>query len=203
MRYKLIFILLLLGLYAQSKEPVNIGIKYGINSSSMLTNFDVVLNQSIQYEEINHHLAGAFMRLNMRRFHIQPEVYFNTKGGIIKLIDKNTISLPTATTFKYQTVDVPVLLGYRILNGNNANLRINAGPVFSFITANDFKSDILDLDINKINDHYIGWQIGAGFDIWFITIDARMENSTNILTSDNLYSAKNRVYILSVGIKIF
>lgn len=203
MRYKLIFILLLIGFFVQSKEPVNIGIKYGTNSSTMQTNLDVVLNQNIQSEDISHHLAGAFMRLNLRRFHIQPEVYFNTKGGIIKQIDKNKISLPTATTFKYQTVDVPVLLGYKILNGDNANLRINAGPVFSFITANDFKSDILDLNSEKLIDRYIGWQIGAGFDIWFISVDARMENSSNILTSDNLYTAKNRVYILSVGIKIF
>lgn len=181
----------------------NIGIKYGTNSSVMMTNFDMVLSQNLQSDQINNHFAGAFVRLNVGKLYAQPEVYFNTKGGIIKPISNTEIQLPSATTFNYQTIDLPVLLGYKLVNREMLKFRLCVGPVFTFVTANSFYTEISNLNVNDLNNRYMGWQIGAGIDVWFITLDARIENSSNILAPDNPFIAKNRVYLLSVGIKLF
>jgi hypothetical protein len=169
----------------------------------MMTNFDMVLNQNLQSDQINNHFAGAFLRLNAGSVYAQPEVYFNTKGGIIKPVNATEVPIPSATTFNYQSIDLPVLLGYKIINRDLIKFRLCVGPVFTFVTANSFYTEIKDLNVTDLSKRYMGWQIGAGLDIWFITLDARIENSSNILAPENQFIAKNRAYLLSVGIKLF
>lgn len=198
-----ILIFTIFSLKAHSEGIINIGIKYGTNSSVMHTNFDEILEQNMNQTNMNNYFAGAFTRINIGRLYIQPEAYFNTKGGIIAPVNITETLIPSKTTFKYQTIDVPVLAGYKIIKRDMANVRINAGPVFSYITANALISELNNLQRSHLNNRYIGWQIGLGIDIWFISIDGRIENSTNILTSESPFVAKNQSYLLSVGIKLF
>lgn len=203
MRYLIILLFTFCSILTFADGPVNIGIKYGTNSSVMMTNFDMVLNQNLHSDQINNHFAGAFLRLNVGSVYAQPEVYFNTKGGIIKPVNINEISIPSATTFNYQSIDLPVLLGYKIINRDFIKLRLSIGPVFTFVTTNSFYTEISNLNVNDLSKRYMGWQIGAGLDIWFITLDAHIENGSNILSPENQFIAKNRAYLLSVGFKIF
>lgn len=182
------------------QSPINIGLKFGTNSSSLITKFDDVFEKS----EINHYLAGAFVRVNLGKLYFQPEAYFNTKGGIISKFYTVSLDIPDfSEVFSYQTIDIPILLGYSIINKPIFNLRVHAGPVLSYVTVDPIISDITDLNIDELKDNYIGIQAGIGVDIWFITIDARIENSFNIFIKNSNYSAANRVYLISAGIKLF
>ncbi len=196
-------LLIVLQLALWSQGAINIGIKYGANSSSMLTNFDEVLVQNIEESNITSYHAGAFVRINAGRIFIQPEAYFNTKGGIIKPIGDMSVQIPSVTNFEYQTIDVPLLLGFKVICRELINLRLYAGPVLTYVTANSLYSEISDLRNSDLNQRYTGWQLGTGIDIWFITLDARIENSANVLANESKYSAANRVYLLSAGIKLF
>ncbi|MGF7139001.1 outer membrane beta-barrel protein [Roseimarinus sediminis] len=196
-------VFLMIQTMALSQGPVNIGIKFGTNSSRMLTDIDDVLNENINEEEINNYLVGAFVRVNAGRLYVQPEAYFNTKGGLITPVSNNEFQIPTSTTFNYETIDVPLLLGIKLIDGELINVRLHGGPVFSYVTANSLASEISDFDPQHLNDTYMGWQLGAGIDVWFITFDARIENSANILSSESSFEARNRVYLLSAGIKLF
>lgn len=199
-RITLLLFFLFSGLVNFAQSPINIGIKFGTNTSAMLTNIEDVLNQNISEEELNSYFAGTFVRLNLGRVYLQPEAYFNTKGGSISFLSNTLIP----TTFEYKTIDVPVLAGIKFVNKKLFNFRLHGGPVFSFITNKEnFVSTISDLKAEDLNENYIGWQIGAGIDLWFFTIDARIENSTNVLTESSAYEAKNRMYLLSAGIKLF
>lgn len=204
MKKALLFILILFAVSrAYSLGPLDIGLKFGTNTSSMITDIDDVLNQNINQEELNSYLAGLFLRLNVGRIYAQTEAYFNTKGGFISPVGDQQFQIPTATTFNYQTVDVPVLLGIKLIKRDLINLRLHTGPVYSYMTTPSLITDISNLDPDDINDHYIGWQFGAGIDIWFLNFDARIENSANILAPESPYHAKNRSYLLTVGIKLF
>lgn len=199
--YTVLFILLSLCSFSQG--PINIGLKFGTNSSTMFTDIDEVLNQNIEENSVDNYLAGIFARLSIGRLYAQPEAYFNTKGGLISSIGYDQFQIPTTTLFNYQTIDVPVLLGLKLINRDLINLRIHTGPVFSYVTVNSFYSDIIDFRREDINDRYMGWQFGVGIDIWFLTIDARIERSSNILLANSNYEARNRAYLLSAGIKLF
>jgi hypothetical protein len=184
------------------QDPLNIGIKFGTNRSTMITNIDDVLNQNILYEDVNNYLVGAFARASIGRLYLQPEVYFNTKGGIIKPYGTSS-EIQTNTSFNYQTIDVPVLAGIKLINRSLINFRIHGGPVFSYITASSLFTEINNFDSNDLNHRYMGWQIGAGIDFWFLTVDARIENSANILNEQSQFQARNRIYLISAGIKLF
>jgi len=105
--------------------------------------------------------------------------------------------------FSYQTIDIPILVGIYILNKPLFNIRAHAGPVLSYVTASPLITDFNDLNINDFKDNYVGIQAGIGFDVWFLTIDARIEQSFNIFINGSNYLATNRVYLLSAGIKLF
>jgi hypothetical protein len=175
------------GLYGQS--PINIGLKFGTNSSSLITD----VNDFFEKSEVNHYFAGAFLRAGLGRMYIQPEVYFNTKGGDI------STSIYDLT---YQTIDIPVLIGVNLIKKPIFNLRAFGGPVLSYITTAE-TTEFLDFNIDELKDNYIGIQAGIGFDLWFVTIDARIENSFNIFIDDSNYSATNRMFLISAGIKLF
>jgi hypothetical protein len=99
-------------------------------------------------------------------------------------------------------MDIPVLLGFRIIKGKPFDLHIVAGPVFSSITSQDLKGDNL---FNKsfYEDNYFGIQYGLGIDVLFLTFDARMENGLGDFYSQAGKGGQNQTFMLSVGFKIF
>lgn len=201
-RICIILSVLLLALVSRGESPFNIGVKYGLNSSTMMTNFEELIEHPVNEEAITGYHVGAYGRLNLGRIYIQPEIYFNKKGGNILPISMENSMLPSIS-FKYETLDVPLLLGVNLINRDLLKLRLNAGLVFSFITANNFKDEVSDFDINDFSSNYMAVQFGAGIDFWFVTLDARVEQGANIIKDSSSYKARNRIYLLSVGIKLF
>jgi len=168
----------------------------------MTTNFESIINHPVNEKNITGYHVGAFGRISAGRIYVQPEIYFNKKGGNISPISMDNSVIPSIS-FDYETLDVPVLLGVSLINRSLIKLRLNAGPVFSFITANNFYSEVTDLDADSFSSNYMGVQFGVGADIWFLTLDARVEQSANIIEDSSSVEAKNRIYLLSIGIKLF
>jgi hypothetical protein len=183
--------IVLISITGKSQGFFDAGIKAGINSSKISSNVADYTPQTI-----NKYLFGAFARINLGRIYIQPEAYYNSKGG--EYIDK--LNLSTINSFDLKTVDVPALIGIKIINQKALNLRIMAGPVFSFVTD---KSASSQLTKTAIKDNFFGWQYGAGVDFLFLTFDARMESYSNNLYDTPKFDSKNGNFILSLGIKLF
>lgn len=198
-RINSILILLFFCISSYATGPINLGIKIGANSSSLITDYNEYFNKS----QVNHYLVGAFGRVNLGRIYLQPEIYFNTKGGIINASNSSAIIPDFSEVFSYQTIDIPVLLGLNIINKSIFNLRIHAGPVLQYVTTKPIISDVKNLDIGEFKDNYMGIQAGVGVDLWFLTIDARVENNFNIFIKNSNFSATNRVFIVSAGVKLF
>lgn len=184
-----------------SQDALNIGLKFGTNSSKLITNFNDVIELELEEYDINHYFTGAFVRASLGRIYLQPEAYFNTKGGLITTNENSTVQLKSI--IDYQTVDLPVLIGIKIIDKPQFNFRAYGGPLFSFVTIKSMADEIKNFDINELNNRYVGIQFGAGIDVWFLTLDARIENTSNIINQMSQYKARNRVYLFSAGIKLF
>jgi len=179
--------LLVISLILSAQSPVNIGIKAGYNSSKIKTdmaNFDE--------SNVNNYLAGAFLRINLKKFYLQPEAYFITKGGELKNIDGTS-------SFDLKSVDVPLMVGYKIIDKKLMNLRIHTGPLMSFMTTTDADGENFNSD--DIKDNFFGWQYGAGVDFMFLTLDIRMENSFGDIYSGK-GDEKSRTFLISLGIML-
>lgn len=182
-------IIVLLALTGKAQKFFDAGLKAGLNSSKIST--DVA---DYNPQTINNYSFGAFARLNLGRLYIQPEAYYNSKGG--EYIDK--VNLSTVNSFDLKTVDVPALVGVKLIDQKALNLRIMAGPVVSFLTDKSVKGQLTE---DNLKNSLLGWQYGAGVDFLFLTFDARMESY-----SRNFYEgldSKNGTFVLSLGIKLF
>lgn len=190
-----VFVLMYLGSEAQSEFIFNLGIKGGLTAS------ELKFSDRWQYDSdntLNYHVGG-FGRLGFGRFFIQPEAYFNSRGGdLSEVIDENIVE--TVANFDFSSVDVPVLAGLKFGKKENFNIRAMGGPVFGFITSKNVEGAPV-FDADYFNNHFFGWQYGVGMDIWFITLDARIESSRNSVYQSSDFSTKNKVYLISLGIK--
>jgi len=188
----------------RSENLFNIGLKYGINTSSLKTNIDKILNQNILENSTKNYIAGAFGRISIGRLYIQPEAYFNSKGGILLTQNSSGASLIDINNLiDYQSIDVPVLLGIKLIDKKYWNIRANIGPLFSWVTSSTFSTSISNLSAADLKERQLGWQAGLGVDIWFISLDGRFEYHHNILNPTSTYSARNQTFMVTAGIKLF
>ncbi len=187
----ILIILTVVTFSVQAQDFFEAGAKVGLNSSKMSAKISDYTPQTI-----NNYLFGGFARLNFGRIYLQPEAYFNSKEGeVIKNVTVSTIN-----SFDLKTIDVPALLGVKIINQEAFNLRIMGGPVFSFVTDKSVEGEFTT---DKLDDNFFGWQYGAGVDVLFFTLDARMESYRNNLYDDANFGSKKGTFVISLGIKLF
>lgn len=181
--------------FSLSAQPVfNLGLKGGFNNSKISADLNDISSESI----LKYHI-GAFGRLGFNKLFIQPEAYYSAKGG---KLEGNILNV--ASRFDFNTLDIPLLLGIKLLKGEKAHLRIMAGPVFSILTTSRIDGDNL-LNKDYYKDKYYGYQYGIGIDIFGITVDARVENAANRFyqQANQGFNFKNNSLMLSMGFKIF
>ncbi|MCD4679595.1 MAG: PorT family protein [Bacteroidales bacterium] len=181
------------GVYAQ--VPVSFGPKVGFTTSKLTTDLS-----GYKEDVKNGFQAGAFVRVKLKKFYLQPEIYYGVKGGTIDTANFNY-------DVDLNTLDVPILVGYRVLGKNAFNFRIFAGPVASFIVnkkislnGNELAEEIAD---KSIKDAIWGMQMGAGIDLLIFTLDVRYELGVNDIGSDDSgMELKSNTFVISLGWKI-
>ncbi|WP_297093289.1 porin family protein [uncultured Draconibacterium sp.] len=176
-------------------QPVfDLGVKAGMHYSNMSLDGEFDLSS----DAITKVHWGAFGRVGFNRLYIQPEVYFSKKGG-----DLSYEPLSLAGGFDYKNVDVPVLLGYKLVKSSMIDFRVMAGPVFSFVTDANYPNELDPyLHDEFFNKHLFGVQYGLGVDVLFFTLDARMEHSSKIYDDPDLINGNSTSFILTLGFKI-
>lgn len=190
---------------------LSLGIKGGVNMNTLSTDLD-------DYEKAAQagFQAGAFVRIG-DKWHLQPEAYFTAKKGELTYdIDYGNGTVSNINQeMTLSSIDVPVLIGYKIIDPPTLNVRLQAGPVASIVTSKKF-----DLMVDKqaidtpdeFPDNYkdLNWglQFGAGVDFLFLTVDLRYElGLSNVYdkpedaVDTDLGSLKNNLFFVSVGWK--
>ncbi|MCE4562728.1 PorT family protein [Maribellus sp. CM-23] len=184
-----IFSLVLCSVIGHAQPIFDLGLKAGLNNSKVSLDINDYSEESITKMH-----WGAFARVGVGKVYVQPEVYFTRKGGEFKDVSE------MAAEFNYKSVDVPVLLGVKLLDAKAVDLRVMAGPVFSFVTDNDAdKFNFLEEQYFK--DRYTALQYGVGVDVLFLSLDFRMEHANKVYNSPEL-EAKNRTFMVTLGFKI-
>lgn len=177
-----------------AQPTFDLGLKGGLTRSDFSVNAE-----DYHADKILSYHAGAFSRVGWGHVFIQPEAYFNARGGEIFQGSNNPVDV--VTKFDFSTVDVPILAGVKLFKGDFANVRLVGGPLFSFVTAKNVDGPKFGVD--SFRDNFYGWQYGVGIDLWIISLDARFENSRNSVLKTNDFNARSNTFLLSAGIKIF
>jgi hypothetical protein len=174
-----------------------IGPKVGANFSKFTT------DQSQIEEQIkNSFYFGAFARFG-QKFYLQPELLVMKRNGELK----NNEIPGSSGTIEVGSIDVPLLVGLRLLNLKVANVRVMAGPVASFavnksVALNESWDDDIDFTEDDIKNANWGLQFGAGVDVLFLTLDLRYEIGLSDFSEVQNFDLKNNMFTVGLGWKI-
>ncbi len=205
----LIFVTVVLSVIAQS--PFTLGIKGSINSSKITTENPSVSDYT--YSDFKSDTkagfnVGAFARLG-NKIYLQPELLYCQRNG------KTSFMSPTNTTgsqtIELRTIQVPVLLGVKVVNLQLVSIHAFTGPAMSFVlSSSDIKIDDVTtplFDTKNYKNNIWDWQAGAGVDIGMFTFDVRYEwGLTNVSDGDGDISNvgfknKGNMLTFSLGFK--
>jgi len=201
-------ILFLFSCNAFAQLPLSLGVKVGFNSTKMLTEYTNV--NDITNKSKSGFLFGAFARINLPVIYIQPELYFAKKGGDFQsaMIPQFQNQLFTQQTV-LNTIDIPVLLGIKLINLKVVNFRVMTGPVISLVTSKDVSYQVNGAIIGSVpattayKNTIWGIQAGAGIDVLNFSLDVRYEWGLNNISDNPDMNTKTKILNVSLGLKLF
>ena len=139
-----------LGFGAMAQLPINLGVHGGI-SSNRIKFKDIP--QAIGTQANTGYMVGAFMRVNLGKLYLEPALNYSHKKSVIEEKAQALGENPDNFDLKLNTFDIPVMLGFQVLDLSIVKLRAFLGPVLS-----------------------VG-KVGVGVDIWKLTFDIDYEKA--------------------------
>jgi len=197
---------------------LNFGIKAGYNSSLTLDNLSSVTSGDYDLTDVKSELnngfhAGAWARIG-GKFYVQPEALYSiqNKNYQFTMQDAMNQDVTVDKLVSFSTIDVPLLVGYKLLDKKMANLRVFAGPKFRLNAGSEISftglTDANGIDKEKLKgefkDSQIGLEAGAGIDVLMFTLDCRFNLINDVYQAT--WESKpnlNSNFVISLGWKIF
>lgn len=232
-----IAVLLMMGstAFAGGGFDIAIGPKFGYQTASL--SYD---KADIKAGFSNHFTAGLFGRVTVGRVYVQPEVlYFKTSNvfsaSVEGVEDENLFNLPTGAhmnlTLNQMNLQVPLMIGYNIIDLDIIKLRAQVGPTANFLLKSQtvydqtYTLDGQQYDVEEtatsdkdFDTKSIAWgvQAGLGVDVLNrITLDVnynfglskmfeKLDQTPLGETFDfnNLESKRQNMFIVTVGVKL-
>jgi len=178
-----------------------LGVKIGYNANKLSTNLDTVKSQ---FNSGFH--VGIWTRIG-KRFYVAPELQYTMTGAVFTGSGKLSTS-GWQQKITMGSLEIPVMLGFKIIHSDLISWRIEVGPEVSFLVnskitdVNSFTGPITTADLNKANWYILG---GTGIDILFLKLDIRYTYGLNQLIKDAgtwQFDTKNSMWVISLGFKI-
>ena len=184
-----------------------LGVKLGYNASKLSTNVD-----SIKSSFNSGFHIGIWSRFG-KRLYVAPEIQYTMSGAVFS--DEGNV---TTSGWKQKitigSVDVPVMVGFKIIHSDFITWRIELGPQASFVVnqkvkdVNSVTGPIKDASLSSVNWYVLG---GTGIDILFLKLDIKYQYGLNQLVKDvqttggkttSSFDSKNQMFVVSLGFKI-
>ncbi|MDP2423534.1 MAG: porin family protein [Bacteroidales bacterium] len=181
--------------FSQAQSPLSFGPKVGFTTSKLSIDKDDV------YESFRtNFLAGIFLRIG-NKIYFQTEANFAPKGGIF---NSENVDFD-ARSIKMNTIEVPLLLGVKIIDLKVANLRLMAGPVASYVIDKEIilrSGAIGHMDESILKDLIWGIQGGIGMEVLMFTMAVRYEWGLSDIYDQNGFQMKQSLFNVSLGWKL-
>ncbi len=164
--------------------PINFGIHGGVSNTKLKV--DRSSSGPIDYLKSSAKtgfMVGLFGRINLGPIYVEPSLNYSHRESETKIDNGNIQGNGTGYgRVKYDSFDIPVMLGIPFVDLSVVKLRLFAGPVASFTG----KLKIKDLGAFKADNDKVMWngKVGLGVDVWKITFDMDYEKSFKKFQND-------------------
>ena len=211
MMKKLFLIVLTVFIVLPAFSQIKFGLKAGLSTTNLkMEDLKTLTSGQTQYvvdalKGANYGFhGGAFVRLGLMGFYIQPELLFASRTDEYTVADADDPASEIIKKQQFNQLDLPIMLGVRL-----GPVRLNAGPSARLLI-NSPKDLIDDPDFKVMyNNLTFGYQAGLGVDIIKrITLDLRYEGSLqkyqtqveNVTGDKFTLDDRPNAFLFSVGI---
>ncbi len=149
-------------------------------------------------------LVGVFMRIG-KKIYIQPEVNYMTQGSVFKFPLTGGSASFVEQNVSLKSIQVPLSLGWRILNAKVVKLRIFGGATANFIINKDIQHVLHPgeyLTKDDFKDLQWQYQLGVGVDVLMFAIDVKYYGGINDLFNGNV-TYDNQTHAVSGAANVF
>lgn len=184
-----------------STKKVNYGVKAGFTSSIYLVSNFNVGGERIRRVQNNYRVGfngSVFMRINMKRHYIQPELAFNINKCEI-MFDKtsqNEEGTPgnyASISSNIHSIDLPILYGYNFVQKGIFGMSFFVGPKIRYIWESQNKMKYSNFDQKNIKETFypinFGISVGLAINISRVFFDFRYEQVLHNISKSIEYDA--------------
>ncbi|MCD7936303.1 MAG: PorT family protein [Tannerellaceae bacterium] len=175
----------------------NFGATIGLKSSLPVINSLIIDGRSAENIQMQYRVgytASLFGRINIDHFFLQPSISWHHSSSELRFsfpTEGENVTPVTSTTevldMTFKSIEIPVLLGYKIIKEGPYGLSLMAGPqikynyktdyTFNFTNSrNSFSADGRNFDVNIVT--------GVGVSIWRLFFDFKYEFGLNRMDTD-------------------
>ena len=145
-----------------SFSQINIGLKVGGNynfNGFKSDSIDLSFNNAVSFQ------GGGLVRVKIKKVHLQVEGLFTQRKG-------EALYKAESSKINFYSFDVPLIIGYKLIDLKVVKLRLNAGLIPSFTMA-----QFGDLDKDSYNDSFYSAMGGVSLDIPLFLFDIRYQGA--------------------------
>ncbi|MFP3832630.1 porin family protein [Chryseobacterium sp. SIMBA_028] len=176
---------------AQQTPAFHIGVKGGANFTKTSTE-----SSSLEGKYGFGYQAGVMTRLDIGSLYLQGEALFNKRKTSYDTKDGGSAKLT------WNAIDLPVVIGYKLIKTDDFNVRVFAGGVYSYAFNNNVSSSqAIQEGFKKFDKSNIGITGGVGVDYKNFTVDLRYENGLSNISKE--FKSKPHSFSLGIGYFLF
>ena len=186
------FVFSLCSIYAQEEKTSNKTSKSGHKKEIFAFGPKLSINFANERMCSEEYMAGAdlglFFRISPGRLYFQPEINYQIRNVLER---KDLWNIHNISKYRSHHIDVPVLIGVKVVNLRLLKFRVFAGPELCFRLKDQLSR----------KNFQLGFQAGLGFDIWRFTIDASYSFLGYI--QPRISTTHSNIFKLGLGFKCF
>lgn len=175
---------------AQQTPAFHIGVKGGANFTKTSTESSLEGKYGFGYQ------AGVMTRMDIGKLYVQGEALFNKRKTSYQSQDGSSSKL------SWNAIDIPVVVGYKLIKADDFNVRVFAGGVYSYAFNNKVSaSQTIQEGFKKFDKSNIGVTGGVGLDYKNFTVDLRYETGLTSISKE--FKSKPHSFSLGIGYFLF
>lgn len=193
------------GVERPNTKRINFGVKAGFNSSMFLVSELKIKDVTIDEIQNNYkigYFGTLFMRINLKKHFLQPEVSYNVSKCELtfdKLGSQHPDIAPDYASVQsiLHSIDIPLLYGYNVVKEGPYSMSIFGGPKLRYlwgqkneITFENFEQQGINEDLYPFNVSVV---IGVGVNISRIFFDFRYEQGLGNISKNITYDSNTGV----------
>ncbi|MGU3374477.1 porin family protein [Chryseobacterium sp. M5A1_1a] len=180
-----------IAIQAQQKPAFHIGVKGGANFTKTSTE-----SSSLEGKYGFGYQAGVMTRMDIGSLYVQGEALFNKRKTSYDIKNGGSAKLT------WNSIDIPVVVGYKFIKTDDFNLRAFAGGVYSYAFNNNVStSQALQEGFKEFDKSNIGLTGGIGVDYKNFSVDLRYETGLSNISKE--FKSKPHSFSLGIGYFLF